>query len=259
MKNNKGKKTKLSAISRLHYAKLVLRSGFFLAALGVYILCRVRGYSAAFGGIENSGLLLTLIFVIYALEMILRCSPSSYESMGCQKQFYKNYAPIAPVDRKALRKRSWKTVLPVLLSWIGLNGIIAALYLLGLFDWGIMVLISLAYGVCDMICILFFCPFQTFMMKNKCCGSCRIYNWDYAMMFTPLIFVKNFFALGLVLLSLIVLFKWEMSFYLYPERFYEDTNGMLSCANCQEKLCHHKKQLRNLHAKWKNGNIFQKF
>lgn len=43
--------------------------------------------------------------------------------------------------------------------------------------------------------------------------------------------------------------RWEITFYRYPERFAEETNGYLTCANCTEKLCHHKTQLRTL---WKN-------
>lgn len=177
----------------------------------------------------------------------MRCFPSKYESMGCQKQFAKNYIPAADsFDRKKLLRRSTVPVLIVLLSWIVLNGLIALAYFLGYIDWGILLLIAIAYSVCDMICILFFCPFQTWMMKNRCCQTCRIYNWDYAMMFTPLILVDNVYAHILVGLSLVLLVRWELSFFMHPERFYEETNRNLSCANCREKLCHHKKQLMNL-------------
>ena len=64
------------------------------------------------------------------------------------------------------------------------------------------------------------------------------------MMFTPLVFVRNPFAHTLVLASLGLLLRWEITYRRYPERFSESTNASLSCANCEEKLCHHKKQLR---------------
>ena len=204
-----------------------------------------------FGGYDGRWLWIT-VFAVYAVEMVLRCFPSDYESMGCQKQFKKNFIPVIPdrpADRKALRASSWKSTVPVLVSWVLLNLLLIWLYEKAVFDWGIMILISLFYSVCDMICILFFCPFQNWMMKNKCCGSCRIYNWDYIMMFTPLTVVDNPFARGLVALSLLLLLRWELCYNLYPERFYEETNGSLSCANCREKLCHHKKQLRSFHRK----------
>ena len=111
-----------------------------------------------------------------------------------------------------------------------------------------MILLCLAYSVCDMICILFFCPFQTWFLKNKCCCTCRIYNWDYAMMFTPLFFVRKSYTWSLLVLSVALLARWEITFYKYPERFSEATNGYLGCRNCSEKLCAHKNQLKSLWA-----------
>ena len=100
---------------------------------------------------------------------------SRLESPGCQKQFAKNYirsgsTEIAIEDNNA-------TVL-VALIWIVFNGVFGALHMAGFLDDGEMLLLCAAYSVCDMICILFFCPFQSWFMKNKCCGTCRIYNWD---------------------------------------------------------------------------------
>ena len=136
-----------------------------------------------------------------------------------------------------------------LLSWLLLNGIIGGLYYAGVLDGGVLLLISLAYSVCDMICILFFCPFQTWFMKNKCCTTCRIYNWDYAMMFTPMLFLGNLYGLSLLGVALALLIQWEVLALRHPERFSEQTNAALACPNCQEKLCHHKKQLRGFWAK----------
>ena len=135
------------------------------------------------------------------------------------------------------------------LIWISFNAVFGALYMLGIFDEGIMVLIASAYSVCDMICILFFCPFQSWFLKNKCCSACRIYNWDYAMMFTPLFFVRKLYSWTLLATSVILLFRWEITFFRFPERFSENTNDYLKCENCTEKLCSHKKQLHSL---WKH-------
>ena len=65
-------------------------------------------------------------------------------------------------------------------------------------------LISLFYAVCDRICVLFFCPFQVWIMKNRCCVHCRIYRWDYVMMFTPLLFVPGPYSWSLLGLALIL-------------------------------------------------------
>ncbi|MBO5543417.1 MAG: hypothetical protein J5949_02165, partial [Oscillospiraceae bacterium] len=83
-------------------------------------------------------------------------------------------------------------------------------------------------------------------LKNKCCVACRIYNWDYAMMFTPLFFVRRGYTWSLLMLSVALLIRWEITFYRHPEYFSEKTNEYLRCANCPEKLCVHKKQLKKL-------------
>lgn len=236
---------KMSPTSVMHYLKLVGRSCMFLLAFVLYIIGKVK-HNGMFAGFENS-LLPLLYTVIFSMEILLRFFPSKLESMGCQKHFKQNYTPRSDAGKKELRKRSFKTTLPVVISWVALNALIFALYFGGIIDWGVLVLISLAYSICDMICILFFCPFQSWMMMNKCCGSCRIYNWDFIMMFTPLIFFRHPFAYVLVALSLLLLLRWELGAYFTPERYFEDTNACLSCANCTEHLCHHKKQLRGLH------------
>jgi hypothetical protein len=64
-------------------------------------------------------------------------------------------------------------------------------------------------------------------------------------MFTPMIFIKNLFAQSLFLFALVLLLRWEFTAHIHPEYFSESENSCLSCAECKEKLCHHKKQLRN--------------
>jgi len=236
-------KFKLSKTSALHYIKLVARSVFLLVALGLFIADKVTGTEKYFGSAINDSIILSLIWVIYVIEMVLRFFPSKIESMGCQKQFERNYVPTGKEFRKD-SLTSTKTVILIAALWLLLNGIFGLFYYLGIFDRGILILISLAFGVCDMICILFFCPFQTWFMKNKCCTSCRIYNWDFAMMFTPLVFIPDMFSQSLFALGLILLIKWEINVAKHPERFSELTNRCLSCGQCQEKLCTHKRQLK---------------
>jgi hypothetical protein len=86
-------------------------------------------------------------------------------------------------------------------------------------------------------------------MKNKCCVTCQIYNWDYPMMFLPLIFIPNFYTWSLLGLSLALVIEWEILKKLYPERFLERTNCSLSCENCREKLCSHKTSLKRFLSK----------
>jgi hypothetical protein len=184
-----------------------------------------------------------VIFIMFIIEMTLRFFPSVLESPGCQKQFKRNYIKTGKTN---IVIEDNNGVVLVALVWIGLNAVLGLLHRFDVFDDGIMILISAFYSICDLICILLFCPFQTWFLHNKCCATCRIYNWDYAMMFTPLFFVRRQYTWSLLVLSVALLIRWEITFYLHPERFSERTNDYLQCRNCTEKLCAHKKQLNSL-------------
>jgi len=243
------RRPKLSIISLLHYLKLFFRSGLLLAALVDYIIHRMDNPNHLISMVEGRSAVLRIIWIVFIIEMVLRFFPSHTESMGCQKQFVRNYRACNSGTKPQLLSR--RRVLLVAGVWIALNAAIGALYFLEWIDAGILLLICLAFSVCDMICILFFCPFQTWFMKNKCCTSCRIYNWDYAMMFTPLIFIRSAYTWSMLLCAILLLIRWEVTVYLHPERFSEKTNVSLACENCTEKLCAHKKQLRRFWAQTK--------
>ena len=231
----------MSKIMAMHFVKLVGRSLLFLGATAVYVINRIRNSDRLFGGYEDTPWLLWAICVIFTVEMALRFFPSRLESPGCQKQFARRFVPSEESEPILL---SGKRTFAVAAAWIALNALIGLLYYTHVIDAGILVLISLAYSVCDMICILFFCPFQTWFMKNRCCTDCRIYNWDFAMMFTPLIFIPRPYTWTLIAFSLLLLLRWEITYRKHPEYFSETTNQSIRCQNCKEKLCHHKKQIR---------------
>ena len=65
--------------------------------------------------------------------------------------------------------------------------------------------------------------------------------------------MSSAYTWSLIGMSLVLLMRWEVTFYRYPERFSERTNEYLRCKNCTEKLCAHKKQLHSL---WKNVAAF---
>ncbi len=235
-------KIKLSKISTLHYVRLVIRSLLLLAVLTAYILDRTEV-------LTDNPVIPVIVWVFFIVEMLLRFFPSKLESMGCQKQFARNYiptdGPCVPTNQSA------GTTALVAFVWLALNAVFGILYFIGIFDSGILILIAIAYSVCDVICILFFCPFQTWFMKNRCCTTCRIYNWDFAMMFTPLVFIPSLYTYSLLGCALALLLRWEITYRLHPERFSTATNRCLDCSRCEEKLCSHKKQLRGFLKKYK--------
>lgn len=236
---------RLTKVSAWHYVRLVYRSVLLIVVLIAYIKFRFSNGVPLIIGIEKMPVVIYVVWGIYTVEMIARFFPSSFESPGCQKQFARNY--IKTGNTRIVVHDNNATML-VALIWIVFNGIFGALHMMGILDDGIMIVLCSVYSVCDMICILFFCPFQSWFLKNKCCSACRIYNWDYAMMFTPLFFVSKTYTWSLLLLSVALLVRWEITFYRHPERFSEQTNAYLKCSNCSEKLCTHKKQLHSL---WK--------
>lgn len=230
----------------MHYVRLIYRSVLFLLLLGGYISYRINSGDELTAFLEKRPVIIIVTWAVFVFEMILRFFPSRFESPGCQKQFSRNYIKSG---RTEIVIQDNNAVFLVALVWIVFNAIIGAFHMMGYLDDGIMILLCSAYSVCDIICILFFCPFQSWFMKNKCCAVCRIYNWDYAMMFTPLFFVEKTYFWSLLVISVALLVRWELSFFFHPERFSENTNDYLKCANCREKLCTHKKQLKKL---WKH-------
>ena len=212
----------------LSHFKLLIRGALLLWAI------TIEAFSQ---DLLQQDVFMSIVWLVMAIDVILKLFPLKYESMGSQKQFAKNYAPVKDVVKAKVA--SGKRVLIVALLWIILNAVIAHLYFKNVIDAGIMVIISLFYSVCDMICILFYCPFQH-ILGNKCCNTCRIYNWDYLMMFTPLMFIGNGVATMLVILSVVVLVRWEYTVWRYPQRFCESTNANLKCANCKETRCTNK-------------------
>ena len=234
---------RISIVSMLHYVRLVYRSALFILLLISYIRFRLYSEESIVESAERIPVIFYITWAVFVVEMIMRFFPSKYESPGCQKQFARNYIKSGSTEIPIPDNNA---TLLIALIWIIFNGIFGALYMEGVLDDGIMILLCSVYSICDIICILFFCPFQTWFMKNKCCSTCRIYNWDYAMMFTPLFFVRKSYTWSLLALSVALLIRWEITFYRYPERFSESTNDYLKCANCTEKLCAHKKQLHRL-------------
>jgi len=188
-------------------------------------------------------------WLVLMIPMAQRLFPSRWESMGSQKPFAarcqsSGRIPSHEEIQKADRGAGW-----VALVWIGFNAIILILWkLLALPKVYLLCLVGF-YGVCDIICILFLCPFQLIWMKNRCCTTCRIYNWDYLMMCTPLVVLPNFYSLTLLGMSSALVVIWEVAYRRHPERFFESSNESLRCANCQEHLCAYKRKLAGGHVK----------
>ncbi|MBQ8808646.1 MAG: hypothetical protein IJZ81_05000 [Clostridia bacterium] len=161
-------------------------------------------------------------------------------SIGSQKQFSVLFRPIKEkINYKNLKKYiidTTKAAYKVMIIWIVLNALIGLLYATKVLDTATVVLICIFFYVCDLICVLIWCPFRL-IMKNKCCTTCRIFNWDHLMMFSPIIMVNSFYSWTLVIFAFAIWLLWEMCVFTYPERFWENSNMALRCSECTDKLC----------------------
>lgn len=202
------------------------------------------------GGFFQKLSLLHLLWAVWLVDMLTQLVPATKAvvALGSQKSFLKHFRPaLPPITAHSLRERmvrATKRAYIVFVIWAILIAALGILYGkkiigdLGLF-W-----ISCLFYVCDLICVLFWCPFRHFIMKNRCCTTCRIFNWDYIMMCTPLMVLKGPLVLSACILSVILLIRWEVTHLRHPHRFYESSNRSMRCNECQEHLCKYKRALQ---------------
>lgn len=185
--------------------------------------------------------ILHLLWLVWVYDMAEQLWPvGKHVALGSQKLFRHRFRPILErVSKKALKQHVLQTTRSafwVLVLWCLLIAVIGALRFTGFISETGLFMITLVFYVCDLICVLIWCPFRL-ILKNRCCTTCRIFNWDHLMMFSPLVFTTGFYNWSLILMSIAVVLVWEGCVLLYPERFWEKTNAALTCANCTDKLC----------------------
>ena len=242
-------KTKDKKLHIINCCRFAIRALLFAFFATVYIIGKINGWQHPFGGLEFNKAILMPLWLMFAFEAVLKLIPNNTESIGCNKQYKKFFKPTEKTTPILL---SGKKTLLVAVVWIVPNLAFGILYLTGIVDSGFLFLATLFYAMGDMICVLFFCPFQVWFMQNRCCTNCRIYNWDMIFMFTPFVFIPHLYTYSLVVLAVIILIWWEVAYHKYPERFSESTNKNLTCASCTTKTCLHKKQLKNYIKKHSN-------
>lgn len=231
---------------KFYLLKFAFRIAVFLIVFVMYILHRDWLTELVTTPFFSQFTPLHIIWGVFMLIMISHLIPNNKLSMAWRKARKSVYRPVENYDRLKLLEHVQKmnsTAWKVMLLWLSFNAIFAILYLVGILWAGDLIMLTVFYFLSDYICILLFCPFQTGIMKNKCCINCRIYDWGHFMMFTPMLFIKNFFSWSLFFTSLVVLIHWELQYAEHPERFWEGSNKTLQCRNCQEKTCQIKKKL----------------
>lgn len=227
------------------------RKLYFFRLLGrilIFILCLAAGLSKPqyYDVLDHMNFFksfspLHLLWFIWMFDMLLQIIPVKNNlALGSQKLFSNHFKPVREqINYQNLQryiKSTTKSAYKILIIWTALTSIIGILYFHHIIDSFFLFMISVFFYVCDLICVLVWCPFRL-IMKTKCCTTCRIFNWDHLIMFAPLIFMGGFFAISLVIFAFIDWLVWEISIMMYPERFSEATNASLKCSACTDKLC----------------------
>ena len=193
------------------------------------------------GGFFKRFSVLHIFWLVWMGDIVMQLMPlRSVLALGTQKQFAKWFVPGAQADREEMRafirKSNWAAI-KVFLVWTAVVWGIGWLVNSDIISVPVVFLISVFFYVCDLICVLVWCPFRVYLMKNRCCTSCRIFNWDHLMMFAHYMFIPGFYAKSLFYMSVLVFAIWELCFLLHPERFWIKTNAALKCSNCTDRLC----------------------
>jgi len=187
------------------------------------------------------GAFLWIVWVAIAFGMMYRIFPNTRVAIGARKHFKSSFRAAyvkANLDVKAVAKQLNKSAILCFCSWFAVTALILlALFFLDALTPPIVLIIMLTYAVADMAFIVFLCPFQKLFMKNSCCTTCRIYNWDYFMMCVPMLVMPGFYSVSLALISAIILLRWEIAFRKSPHFFMSETNENLRCGACVGRLC----------------------
>lgn len=159
--------------------KLVLRVIIFIAVFAFYIINKEGLYQLVTEPFWNSVSFIHVLWFIFMAMMIRHIVFPKNATMALRKADETEYEEKTKYDKLELYEyvhdqniKAWR----VMLVWLCVNAIWGILYLFQVLDNADLVMLSVFYFLCDYICILFFCPFQTGIMKNKCCVNCRIYD-----------------------------------------------------------------------------------
>lgn len=252
----------MSKLRKIYVARLVFRILilFFIFYLYFYNPSEfeiIKGWN-----IFNHLSPLHILYFLWVYDMLCQLIPKSKNiAIGSQKLFKYRFKDVTSnlnkqkdkiknvikdetnrlrqINYESLREyiiTTTKKAYKVFAIWISLIIIIGILYFTNIITYKEIFILTVVFFVCDLICVLIWCPFRL-MLGNKCCTTCRIFNWDHAMMFLPLIYIPGLYTTSLLVISIAIWIIWEVHMMIHPERFWEVTNISLRCSECTDKLC----------------------
>ncbi|MCC8122905.1 MAG: hypothetical protein LIO58_05145 [Oscillospiraceae bacterium] len=232
----------------LHLARLLFCGVMF--CIGVYYWL-TNPTQLDFTSPAGNRLFLSVIWLFLCISILLRLVPNPTSAIGARKHFARYYKQAPETGGKGTAPLH-RGVLLSAAAWIIFNvAVLLVAHSTGLLSPATALLLVLLYAVCDVVCILFFCPFQLLFLRNRCCSVCRIYNWDCMMLCTPFLLYLNLYSLPLVILAALLLVLWERSVFLNPHYFSAQTNIALRCANCTDRFCHLRGKIHAPHSRYR--------
>ena len=160
-----------SEFRKLYIKRLIIRIVIFIIIVGIYI-CNSNTFNVVKGfNFVKMISPLHILWLIWMIDMILQlCKVPKYWPLGSQKYWAHRYLPdIKKINKKVIKRHMDELnngSIAVAIVWILLVSIIDILYLTNVISYQIVVLISTAFYVCDLICVLVWCPFKTFFMHK---------------------------------------------------------------------------------------------
>ena len=231
----------MSRIRKIYFGKLYLRIVILLSSVILYFAAPGQFEVVEGWNFFKKFSVFHILWGVWMFDMITQLIPVKNIALGSQKVFKEKFRPAIDkiLNREKLKEyivNTNRAAGKVMALWASFIALISALKHFKVIENKHLFLISVAFYVCDLICVLIWCPFRL-MLGNKCCTTCRIFNWDHLMMFTPMLLVGSFFSISLLGMAIIDFVIWELMIYLHPERFWENSNMALKCSECTDKLC----------------------
>lgn len=179
-----------------------------------------------------------IYFIVDSFSIIIPRFNDSIYSSKMQKSRYVEIDNYSTEKLKALKRQTNKIALLIFAIYFGGISLIGVAYnYFSWFDRKYIYLLFFFFNFADYFCIMLWCPFRQFFLKNSCCNTCRISNWDRLMKFAILILIPNIYTISIFVIAVLIFLYWEYQHFVHPERFYRVSNKTLHCSSCDKITC----------------------
>lgn len=224
-----------------NYKRLIIKGLMLLAIFIAAIVCPdilTRLFTSGIGFLK----IYHLFWAAAVLVLIKRMIPRFNRKLSSGKIFLKCFKsrdidkddPAKQIKLRAYKRKIDSGAFRAAIYWIFLVLTMGFWRKAGILPNVWLFVIVVFFVFMDEFCVTTWCPFKA-IIGNKCCFTCRINNWGYLMVFSPLVLLVSFWTYSILFLSLIVLIQWEYLYHKHPERFYELYNQNLTCRSCKTK------------------------